>query len=256
MTFNRLLGIFTLGFLFQVPVYAQSGADPSTGNAAIEAGQADVRTVHDGTTLFYRISDSNPSRLTVMGGRISRMNYKAGEIEVVKDEKSGQAFLQPIDKSRSVSLFVTLDNGVTFTLVVQPTPGPSTTMRVRSADSGPERLGAVENAPLQSMSYEQAITTMVFAAATDRLPSGVQSISSENAFRLWEGVEFIHHRTLKAAGMELLQFKLTNISVSDVRMVEQELYRPGVVAVAIEDHLLRPGVTTNVFIVRLPEDVR
>jgi hypothetical protein len=36
-----------------------------------------------------------------------------------------------------------------------------------------------------------------------------------------------------------------------MRLAEQELYQPGVVAVSIELHQLAPGSATNIFVVRM-----
>jgi conjugal transfer pilus assembly protein TraK len=46
------------------------------------------------------------------------------------------------------------------------------------------------------------------------------------------------------------KFKLTNTGKSVIRLVEQELYRKGVVAVAIENMQLEAGQSTNIYVVR------
>ena len=46
------------------------------------------------------------------------------------------------------------------------------------------------------------------------------------------------------------KYVLTNTGKSTIRLVEQELYRKGVVAVAIENMQLDAGQTTNIYILR------
>lgn len=46
------------------------------------------------------------------------------------------------------------------------------------------------------------------------------------------------------------KYRLTNTGKTALRLVEQELYRKGVVAVAIEQMQLEPGQTTSVHVVR------
>jgi conjugal transfer pilus assembly protein TraK len=43
---------------------------------------------------------------------------------------------------------------------------------------------------------------------------------------------------------------LTNVSAAPMRLAEAELYKAGVLAVAIESLNLAPGEATNVFVVR------
>jgi conjugal transfer pilus assembly protein TraK len=50
------------------------------------------------------------------------------------------------------------------------------------------------------------------------------------------------------------KYVITNISKKDLLMVEQELYRKGVVSVAIEDMTLAPGNSALFYIVRERKD--
>lgn len=46
------------------------------------------------------------------------------------------------------------------------------------------------------------------------------------------------------------KYVLTNTGKTPMRLVEQELYRKGVVAVAIENMHLEAGQSTNIYVVR------
>ena len=46
------------------------------------------------------------------------------------------------------------------------------------------------------------------------------------------------------------KYRLTNVSQANMLLVEQELYRRGVRAVAIDRHTLAQGDSTDIFIVR------
>jgi conjugal transfer pilus assembly protein TraK len=45
-------------------------------------------------------------------------------------------------------------------------------------------------------------------------------------------------------------FQLTNTGTAEMRVAEPELYRPGVLAVGVENHSLRPGEATRIFVIR------
>ena len=50
------------------------------------------------------------------------------------------------------------------------------------------------------------------------------------------------------------KYRLGNVSPSGMLLVEQELYRRGVRAVAVEHHTLMPGDSTQIYVVRERKD--
>jgi conjugal transfer pilus assembly protein TraK len=66
---------------------------------------------------------------------------------------------------------------------------------------------------------------------------------------LWQGTSFVHVRNLRTSGIRLEEYRLMNIGNTVIRLVEQELYKPGVMAVAVEQHVLEPGEGTPVFVI-------
>lgn len=216
-----------------------------------------AKPVYEGITLFERVSREELNRLHVVDGRIKMMHFKTQELEVVKDEDSGQAFFTP-KTDKTISLFITTQAGTTFTLVLQPVPKmPAANVMVQEASTQPEavasaqqtRLPSTGASPMASMSYEQAISTLIYAAATNQVLPGVSEQAVNQAIPLWEQAAFVHIRTLSSAGLQLGEYRLTNTSKQPMRLVEQELYKPGVLAVAVEQHLLAPGESTPVFVV-------
>lgn len=80
----------------------------------------------------------------------------------------------------------------------------------------------------------------------------VRDINSD--VNLWEEAKFVFLK--KYTGPDFIgeHYRLTNISKKQMRLAEQELYRNTVQAVAIEQQVLNPGETTNVFIVRMDNE--
>lgn len=228
---------------------------PVTTLSDAPAASTRSKPIHEGATVFERISRHEMTRLQIVGGRIRHINYKPEELEITQDESAGQAFLSPL-VDKQINLFVTTNTGVTFTLMLNPEPGlPARTVALREShtqDGDVTRQGSrIEQrpTPLSMMTYEQAITTLVYVTANNQPLQGVSEQIVNARVPLWQGTEFIHLRNMTAAGMVLSEFRLTNTSKTSMRLVEQELYKPGVLAVAVEQHLLDPGESTPVFVV-------
>jgi conjugal transfer pilus assembly protein TraK len=212
------------------------------------------KPVAEGITLFERVSRSELNRLSIGNGRIAKMHFKTEELEATKDDALGQVFFTPkVDKT--ISVFVTTASGMTFTLVLQPVPNmPAVNValmeqRPQDAAAANGRVVAQQPAPLQQMSYEQAISTLVFGAATSQQIPGVSEERVGQQMALWQGTSFVHVRNLRTSGIRLEEYRLMNIGNTVIRLVEQELYKPGVMAVAVEQHVLEPGEGTPVFVI-------
>lgn len=213
-----------------------------------------AKPIRDGITLYERVSRDELNRLHIVDGRIARMHYKTQELDVTKDDVLGQAFFTP-KTDKTISVFITTESGATFTLVMQPVPKmPAANVVVQEAAANQqleaESRGVAPASPMSSMSFEQAISTLVFAAATRQQLPGVSEQAVNQTVPLWEQSTFVHVRTLSGAGMQLGEYRLTNASKKPLRLLEQEFFKVGVLAVAIEQHLLEPGESTPVFVVQ------
>lgn len=232
-----------------------SGVLQNAMTQRVMMGIAPIEVV-DGGTYFSKISATEITRLAVQGGRISKITNFADEIETNKDEVTGQAYVLPTVVNKPISIFITLVSGVTFTLVMQPEPGPARSVllveRKLQEQSG-SSLGTSPRAEASfvAQTHEQSIQALIIAAASGRLEQGMENKTVDQAVGLWKDTKFIHQRTLSGQFMAVDVFSLQNSSQIPMRMVEQELYRQGVVAVSIEQHLLAPGDTTTVYVVRV-----
>lgn len=64
------------------------------------------------------------------------------------------------------------------------------------------------------------------------------------------GTRLTLERVLLGTGVVGEKYLLANIGKSDLVLAERDLFRPGVMAVSIEHASLRPGESTDLFIVR------
>lgn len=216
----------------------------------------DVKDVSEGDNLFYRISETEPTRLSIEGGRIAALNYIQQDLDVSQDNALGQAYLRPRTLDKVITLYVTTNTNTTVTLTLQPTPGPATSIRLRDVKlSTPERRGDTrQTVPNVASDYARAVESLITVAAKDIDVSGVDVIQLNQPVLLWEGVDFVLRRKHSAHNMAVETYTLKNISSQPLRVVEQEFYAPSVAAVAVELHEIAPNETTLVFVARWLKD--
>jgi conjugal transfer pilus assembly protein TraK len=89
--------------------------------------------------------------------------------------------------------------------------------------------------------------------AADHLPVDMEVRERGETLRLWQGSRFVHLRSWLGMAVVADLFQLTNTGATEMRVAEPELFRPGVLAVAVENQALNPGESTRVFVIRQRE---
>jgi type-F conjugative transfer system secretin TraK len=84
-----------------------------------------VREVEGNDELLFKISDKNPTRISVENDKIQSLQFKAGILDVIKNEKLGEAYITPKNPKKSVSLFVSTKKGFVYQLLLSPSDIPS-----------------------------------------------------------------------------------------------------------------------------------
>jgi conjugal transfer pilus assembly protein TraK len=97
------------------------------------------------------------------------------------------------------------------------------------------------------------VKALALMLAADRLPADMEVRERGETLRLWQGSRFVHLRTWLGMGVVADLFHLTNTGNAEMRVAEAELFRPGVLAVGVENQALNPGDTTRVFVIRQRE---
>jgi conjugal transfer pilus assembly protein TraK len=221
--------------------------------AAATSVSSAIRDVREGDALFFRISATEPTRLSIEGGRISALNFVQEDLDVTQDTALGQAYLKPRNADKAITLYVTTDNNVTATLTLQPTPGPASSIRLRDllqAQAQAQAPSPRQAVPAVAAEYTKAVEALMTVAAKDLDVSGVDVTQLEQDVRLWRGVRFTLRRRHEAHNMTVETYVLTNQTTAPLRMVEQEFFTKSVAAVAIDHHEVLPGASTVVYVAR------
>lgn len=218
------------------------------------AGAFALQTVEpvEGQNSFVKISAKETTRIYIDGGKIRSLIATDGELAVEKDEERGQLFIRPAVLNKPINVRVIAASGATYNLVMQAVDVPQEDVVIREPFTiRGERAGGVANGKKAgSGSLDRTVRSLVAAMALDEPPSHVDMRPTKQEYALWENTRFVMTAVYSEREMVGEKYVLTNTGKSSMRLVEQELYRRGVIAVAVENMHLEPGQSTNIYVVR------
>jgi conjugal transfer pilus assembly protein TraK len=187
-----------------------------------------------------------------------------GEIVLECDRDKGEIYIRPVgDSSKPVNLFIS-SAMATYTLVLRraDTPADTIVIRDRSQRSGhaggmgPHGPGVPTGPMGPSANHIRAMKVMLVAMASDRVPPDFRVDDLNQPMQLWAEARFALLRRYEGRGLVGEKYLLHNISQALMVLAEQEFDRPDsqaggqVIGVAVENHQLRPGESTSVFVIR------
>jgi conjugal transfer pilus assembly protein TraK len=213
------------------------------------------------TDVFGNIHSSNcgsPGAAPPGAGIVTPATNPGGEIVLECDRDKGEIYIRPVgDSSKPVNLFVSSAQA-TYTLVLRRSDTPADTIVIRDRTVRQAAPLVVGNpGPLgPSANHVRAMKAMLVAMASDRVPADMRVEEVNRPLQLWAEARFSLMRRYEGRGLLGEKYLLQNISSAVMVLAEQEFDREDspdggqVVGVAVENHNLRPGESTNVFVIR------
>lgn len=177
----------------------------------------------------------------------------AGEIVLECDAEKGEVYVRPVGTSaggKPVNLFVSSQHA-TYTLLLRRSDTPADTIVIR--DKAPRQAKADSVSPAgRQAQHVRTLKAMLVAMASDRVPNDVRVEEVNRPIQLWAEAKVSLIRLYDGRGLLGERYILTNVSSQDMVLAEQEFDREtgGVLAVSIENHNLRPGESTAVYVIR------
>ena len=187
-----------------------------------------------------------------------------GEIVLECDRDKGEIYIRPVgDSAKPVNLFISSAQA-TYTLVLRRSDTPADTIVIRDKSLRPAAAGTGASQGQQgvtgpsgpSANHVRAMKAMLVAMASDRVPPDIRVDEVNRPMQLWAEARFALMRRYEGRGLLGEKYLLQNVSQAVMVVAEQEFDRPDskaggqVVGVAVENHNLRPGESTNVFVIR------
>lgn len=239
MTFKKWSNLIALGLL--------AG---STASATQTVEHSDRKPVQ----VSISVSESN--RLAVEGRKIAKVvPAQPGVIGAEKDEVQGVLYftLKPgrAGSMGTVTMFVTDDQGGSYTLTLVPRPIPGEDIIIRPAGDKAAAERKSSGADGKATSYQRRIKDLILLMADEDMPgSQADRIDVNLEVALWKEGRLT--LVSKFLGTDLVgeKYRLANVSSSAMLLAEQELYRHGVRAVSVKNQTLAPGDATEIYIVR------
>ncbi|WP_237071209.1 type-F conjugative transfer system secretin TraK [Mycetohabitans sp. B2] len=223
----------------------------------LEARATQIVDNADRGHVQVNISAHEQNRLAIEGRRIANVVPSAkGVLTYEKDEALGALYFALASDSMNhgtVTLFVSDEKGMTYKLILVPRPvaGEEIILRPPSEKAALSSRAASGN---RALSYQRHIKDLMLVMADESQQESVDVITVNKEVPLWKEGHLVLEDKYIDDDMVGEKYRLTNVSPSDLLLVEQELYRRGVRAVAIEHQTLPPGESTNIFIVRERKD--
>ena len=206
----------------------------------------------EGVNTFVKISAKETTRLAVENGKIESLIMSDGDLYVEKDAERGQMFIRPLILNKPINVRALLVSGATYNLVMQAVDIPQEDVIIHdalAAEKGKESASA-KGGRSPSTPLAKSVRNLLTSMAQDTPPASADARQVNQEMALWEGTRFVLTATYAERGMVGEKYRLTNVSKSQLRVVEQELYRKGVIAVAIENMQLDPKQSTNIYVIR------
>jgi conjugal transfer pilus assembly protein TraK len=191
----------------------------------------------------------------------------AGEVVLECDRDKGEIYIRPVGESgKPVNLFVSSAHA-TYTLVLRRADTPADTIVIRDRTSRTlTAIGAgvgghdgptMPSAPLgMSAHHVRALKALLVAMTSDRVPADFRFDELDQPIQLWAEASFSLVGRFEGRSLIGERYRLTNVSDTIIVLAEQEFDRPDtndggqVLGVAIDNHNLRPGETTSVYVIR------
>lgn len=218
--------------------------------------EADATQFIDGADRGHvqvTISAGEQNRLAIEGRRIANVVPSAkGVLTYQKDEVLGALYFAlagTTPNHGTVTLFVSDEMGVTYKLILVPRPvaGEEIVLRPPPGKADPSSRAGPGG---RAFAYQRQIKDLMLVMADASPQSTVDAIAVNKEVPLWKEGRLVLTTRFVGGDMVGEKYHLTNVSPSDMLLVEQELYRRSVRAVAIEHQTLPPGESTDIFIVR------
>ncbi len=156
------------------------------------------------------------------------------------------------DLASPSNLFVSTQHA-TYTLLLRRSDTPADTIVIRDKTV---RLSRVEpggaSAAARTSQHVRSLKGMLVAMSSERAPTDIRVEEVNRPIQLWQEATFALVRQYEGRGLIGERYLLTNVSSQDMVLAEQEFDREqgNVLAISIENHNLRPGESTTVYVIR------
>ena len=226
----------------------------AASSAGVQALQ--VLDARDGVSVAAKLSLKEPTRIKVEGAAIGEVfgnvwqdkTNPAGEVIVETDPGKGELYVRPVSATatKPINLFVSTAHA-TYTLLLQPVDMPADTIVLRDRTS---RAARSAESPGKAPTHVRALTTFLTAMANDAPSPDMRVEDNALDVRLWQATRFTLLRRYESSGLIGERYLLTNLGEAALALESRWFAKDGVLGIAVEQMMLEPQASTNVFVLR------
>lgn len=212
-----------------------------------------IHSSHCGATTALPASPGMSS--TAPGGGVSSAINPAGEVVLECDRDKGEIYVRPVgDSGKPINLFVS-SASTTYTLLLRRADTPADTIVIRDKTPRALKPATAAQGAGPSPNPVRAMKALLVAMASDRVPPDVRVEETQRSVPLWIEARFSLVRQYEGRGLIGEKYLLQNVSNAPMVLAEPEFDREAgaVAGVSIEQHNLRPGESTSVYVIRRGE---
>lgn len=199
------------------------------------------------------VSANEQNKISILDGHISLVvpSSKNAISYVLDDATAGAMYFTFTDPAQTgtVTLFISDDENpnVSYRLILHPRSIAAEDVVIEPVKTK-VATGVKTAGDGRALSYQRRTKEMFLALMDVSSDSDVVEVNQE--IPLWKEGRLVMLSKISEGNLVGEKYRLTNISAEPMLLAEQELYRRGVVAVAIESLTVAPAASTLVLIVR------
>lgn len=215
-------------------------------SSAVSAMQ--FHTAIDGEQVNAEISAEETSRITLINDRIKQFFVSQGRVIIEKDETKGDIYLTPTNlfQNKNINLFITSEQGKTYSLVLAPKTMSSTTIAVKSPNANKNEAIEWE----QSNDYETTLVELIKTVSIGGIPKGYEyKALDKNTDIKAKGFNLKIIARLQGDKLNATIFELKNTSDKTINLAVTDFAHLNSKALALESHKLHPKQIGKVFMV-------
>lgn len=209
-----------------------------------------VKAAKDNETLFFKISAREFTRIFVSGDRIISIKGKENSYELKEFNgkyDQGILYLKPdyYYQRRPFSIFITTEQGHTYTLFLNPIDVPSENIEVKPI-SASKRVAATWEA---NQSYTQLIIELMRQMVNNQRPEGyaVIPLGKVKPKRLSSGLTMQLLTIYRGSYLEGEIWRIKNTSNHRMNVLPREFYQENIRAASLIDESLNCGDETILY---------
>lgn len=201
--------------------------------------------VSDQKAHLIKISTKEMTRISVAQGKIRRLDYIEGDLELIRDDEAG-AYLIMARVKKPINVFVTTSHGFTHALILQPADIPLEHVILQEPVATTTKLTKLE----QTGILESIIKQLTLSMARAKPLSDFTVTLVNKLVYLSPEAQWVLLNTYQGLVVTGEHYLLHNLSTQPVHLEETQFFQAGVLSIAFDNPKLHPGESTNVYIIK------